>query len=569
MYKLPEKLGEDIARFAEAANDYQQEQTQSDAFKAIRVPMGVYEQRQDETYMSRIRTTGGIISPEQLLEVIEIARNHHSDLLHITTRQEIQIQNLRLNHIEPVLYELQRIGLATKGGGGNTIRNILVSEESGISADEWFDTTPYALALTSKLLAEADSYLLPRKMKIAFSSDDKQTEYAAINDIGLVAQIKAGKRGFTVYVGGGAGAKPTIGWVVFDFIPIEELFRVVTALKKFFYEHGDRENRNKARLRFVFYRLGEEEAIRLIHEYYAVARKHEQLFVPDDYKEGEERPEFSYQAPQDLPVDESGYVLWKKRYVTHQKQKGYNRILVPFPHGNIRLDEKTADGVQKLLRFVAQFGIHTIRFTTAQNIHLRNIPDIALPELYEILKEIVVNLHAPVLINHIASCTGADMCRLGIGLSKGLAEAIRRELLQSPLDLDKLASARIHISGCPNSCGQQLLADIGFSGKILRNDRAYPGYQVFLAANRGTTPKLAEPIGSISAKDIPVFIHRLLEAYLHAESRYATLTSYLESEGKALAIRLIAEYQTIPSFEEDKSYYYDWGAETLFGAKRN
>jgi sulfite reductase (ferredoxin) len=176
----------------------------------------------------------------------------------------------------------------------------------------------------------------------------------------------------------------------------------------------------------------------------------------------------------------------------------------------------------------------------------------------------VPDVSSPLIINNITSCTGADTCRLGIGLSKELAKAIRRELLQSNLDLDKLHATRIQISGCPNSCGQQLWGDIGFSGKVLRNNKIYPGYQVYLAARREVTPKFAEPIGNISSRDIPKFVRHLFDAYLKVAAQYTSFTSYLEIEGKEAALQLIEEYKTIPSFDDDKNYYFDWGAETIF-----
>ena len=565
MYKLPITLKEDIERFGKLVTDYQEKKIEAVQFKANRVPMGVYEQRQDEVYMSRVRTPGGVIYPEQFLRLIEIAHRYKSNLLHITTRQEVQIQNLDLSNVEPILSELQEIGLATKGGGGNTIRNIIVSEESGISAEEQFDTTPYAMELTSWLIAESDSYLLPRKMKIAFSSNDKEIGYAAINDVGFVAKIKDGEKGFQVYAGGGGGAKPTVGWVLFDFVPVTELYVLAKALKNFFSEHGNRKNRHRARLRFIFYKLGVEETHRLIKEYYREAKKTEPIFILGVDME-DERPSYSYQPQKEnTQAIDKEYISWKKRYVKPQRQRGYNSILVPFHLGNIPLnDEKTISGLQKLLRFIDRFGKHTLRFTSTQNVRLRNIPDEALEDVYLILKEIVNGLSEPVLVNNIVSCTGADTCRLGIGLSKGLAAAIREELRKSDLPLDKFANVRIHISGCPNSCGQQYWGDIGFSGKVLRNNRPYPGYQVYLAANRTDAPKFSERVGSINARDIPKFICRLLGAYNEVEHEYPTFTSYLETGGKSVALQLLEEYKIVPSFAEDKNYYFDWGAENIF-----
>ncbi|MDR2119151.1 MAG: sulfurtransferase TusA family protein [Tannerellaceae bacterium] len=563
MYKLPDTLGDDILKFRHLSREYQEGKVEATRFKAFRVPMGIYEQRKNEVYMTRIRTTGGVIHPEQLLGLIRIAQKHKSGLLHITTRQEIQIQNLTLEEAGDVLSDLQKIGLSTKGGGGNTVRNILVSAGSGISSEEVFDTTPYAMALTTKLIAETDSYLLPRKMKIAFSSDDRQIDYAGINDLGFVAKIQDGQRGFRIYAGGGGGSRPSTGWLLFDFIPESELFVIAQALKKMFSEHGNRKNKHKARLRYIFYQSGVEETLSLIREYYREAKKTTPLFVREEEPDEEKAPD-TY-TPLAHAVPDTEYENWKRRYVTAQKQKGYSSIIVPFIWGNIPLDKAVrVDAFRNLLLFVSCFGKDTVRFTTTQNIQLRNIPSIALPELYPLLKAVVPDISIPLLANNIISCTGADTCRLGIALSKGLGTAIRRALSDSSLDLDKLAKTRIHISGCPNSCGQQLWADIGFSGKILRTDRIYPAYQVYLAARREDSLRLAEPVGSISARDVPAFVVRLLSAYQAARPPYPDLTAWLEKDGKTEAEKLLAEYRNVPSFEEDKNYYFDWGAETVF-----
>ncbi|MDR3268639.1 MAG: sulfurtransferase TusA family protein [Tannerella sp.] len=566
MYKLPDTLSDDITKLGELAKAYREKEIETVRFKAFRVPMGIYEQRKDEVYMVRIRTTGGVIHPEQFLEILAIARNHSSDLLHITTRQEIQIQNLALNEVEPILRELQQIGLSSKGGGGNTVRNILVSADSGISHEEVFDTTPYAMALTTKLIAEPDSYLLPRKMKIAFSSDDRQIDYAAVNDLGLVAQIRNGQRGFRVYAGGGGGSKPTTGWTLFEFMPESELFVIAEALKKMFSAHGNRKNKHKARLRYIFYRLGEEETLRLIRTYYEEAKKTTPPFLPVIEPEETTAAKAVYHVGEIVP--DKGYEVWRKRYASDQRQEGYSSVIVPILLGNFPLtDEARVEKARRLLQFVSLFGKDTIRFTTTQHIRLRNIPTEALPELYTLIHDIVPETDAPLLANNIISCTGADTCRLGITLSKGLATAIRRALLHAALpeaDQPALAQARIHISGCPNSCGQQRWADIGFAGKALHNDRVYPGYQVFLAANRSDKPCLGEPVGSISARDIPAFVVRLLKSYIDVRSAYPTLTDYLAGEGRSRAGEWLTEYAEIPAFDDDKNYYFDWGAEAVF-----
>lgn len=564
-YRLPDTLSGSISEFASKARDYEDKRLPAADFKAYRTEMGVYEQRRDESYMARVRTTGGVITPAQLRQLIAIARAHGSDLLHLTTRQEIQIQDLALDEVDQVLTDLQAIGLATKGGGGNTVRNILVSELSGIGAEETFDTTPYAMELTSRLIAEPDSYGMPRKLKFAFSSAEGDVDYAAINDLGLVARIKDGRRGFRVYVGGGGGNKPTVGWLLYDFLPAEELYALAKGLKNFFLDYGNRKVRSQARLRFVFYKLGEEETLRLIKEYYEKART---ASAPLDVDTNiDERPPYAYRPVPSLGDAEAAYRLWRCRYVTPQRQQGYCSVLFPVLLGNIWLTDGRMARLDQLLGLLQTFGDHTLRFTNTQNIRLRNIPEHALPELYLLLRDFKDETAVPVMVNNIISCTGADMCRIGICLSKGLVTAIRDELLRSGLDLDRLSDVAIHVTGCPNSCGQQLWADLGFAGRAMRNgSHTYPGYQVFLSASRHDHPALSQPIGCLGAHDVPRYVCRLLAAYLQ-EGAGRSFADYLKGDGRDRAIGLLADYAEVPAFEADSGYYTDWGADRLFGER--
>ena len=567
-YKLPDSLSKDIDKFATLAKGYQEQNVSATEFKAFRVPLGVYEQRKNEVYMARIRATGGVITPRQLLSVIDIALTGGSNLLHITTRGEVQILNLDVNSVEQVLRSLQKIGLATKGGGGNTVRNIIVSEFSGIGKNEVFDATPYAMALTSVMVAEPDSYLMPRKLKIAFSSDENFIDYAGINDIGLVSQIKDGERGFRVYIGGGAGSKPSVGWLWRDFLPVSDLYALVKAVKNFFNAYGNRKDKYKARLRFIFYKLGKEETFRLIDEYFEKEKTNANvdltLNVDLNVNVNDGNSQSSILNPQSKK--------WHSRYVTLQRQEGFASVIIPITFGNIWLND--AEGVRNLkalLEYVAKYGDDTVRFTPKQNIRLRNIPISALGELYTLIYRYVpVNIEKPAILNNIVSCTGADTCRLGICLSKGLTAAITKALADSGLDLDILQSARINISGCPNLCGQPLWSDLGFVGKVLHTDHVYPAYQVFIGANYTDGPALAESIGTISAHDVPKFVVDLVREY---SSQYSIQNlqfgEWLRSEtGRKSALQLIEKYSHVPLFSEDKNYYYDWGSNEEFNVTK-
>jgi sulfite reductase (ferredoxin) len=555
MYKLPSTLTEDIAYFGSLIDDFNHGKIEPIKFKGNRVPMGIYEQRKDGTYMVRIRCTGGFITPAQLSQVALTAISHQSEMLHITTRQEIQIHHILIDQVKTILPELQQVELSSKGGGGNTVRNILVDVYSGISTDEAFDVLPYASALTTHLIAETDSFTLPRKLKIAFSTSESRLDFGIINDLGFVAKIKNGKKGFKVYIGGSVASNPTLGWEIFDFAPAEDVLNIALAAKRFFNHHGNRKNKHKARIRYIFYKDGEEKAKELFFNYYNEIKANENtVFVPDS--------EVAHTRIPALPrvnIDTPAYETWKANYVQPQRQQGFNSVTVSFENGNT-----TPDIILQIAEFIAPFGDDSIRFTARQQIQLRHISDQHLPNVYQFLQSIGVNTSQSRVASNVVSCTGADTCRLGICLSKGAASALRRQLDKSTLPLSEVKDFEINISGCPNSCAQQLWADLGFHGRVGRNERMYPAYSVYVGAQKGAHPQLAEQVGVVSAQDLPAFTESLLAKYIDKKSKFENFNDYLQASGKQDIEALLETYKSVPSFAENKNYYYDWGAEELF-----
>jgi sulfite reductase (ferredoxin) len=555
MYKLPTTLTEDIAYFGTLIDDFHQGKIEPVKFKGNRVPMGIYEQRKDGTYMVRVRCTGGYISPEQLKQVALTAQGHNSTLLHITTRQEIQIHHISIDQVKTILPELQTVELSSKGGGGNTVRNFLVDVNSGISTTEVFDVLPYAVDLTTRLIAESDSFTLPRKLKIAFSTSEANADFAVINDLGFIATIKAGKRGFKVYLGGSVASNPTLGWELFDFAPEEELFNIAIAAKRFFNNHGNRKNKHKARIRYIFYKEGAEKTKELFFNYYNEIKANENfVYTPGALN-------FEYKTPsfEGIVLDSEAFNIWKKRNVTAQRQEGLFATIIPFVNGNT-----DSDTLLKLAEFAAEFGNDVLRFTARQQLQFRNIPEEYLGNLYQLLNKLNISTNLAGIINNIVSCTGADTCRLGICYSKGASVALRNKLSKSKLNLDEVGNLQINISGCPNSCAQQIWSDLGFQGRVGRNERMYAAYNVYAGASKGDNPQLSINLGSVSARDLPAFTEEILADYIPVKSSYASFRDYLDAVGNENIKSLVAEYKEVPSFDEDKNYYYDWGSEELF-----
>jgi sulfite reductase (ferredoxin) len=559
MYKLPASLTEDIKYTASVIDDFQQGHITKGQFKAVRVPMGIYEQRIDGQHMVRIRCSGGYISPAQLHRLAEIGKEANTSHIHITTRQELQLHRIDINDTIGILKELQSIGLGTQGGGGNTVRNMLVDVRAGISDAETFDPYPYAVKLTSMLIAEKDSFSMPRKLKIAFDISEAQANYALINDLGFIPVIKNGERGFKVFLGGSVASNPTTGWLLFDFLPTKDLYRAAEAAKQFFNANGNRKNRHKARIRYIFYKYGEKETRRRYFDFYDRLAADPTLdLTPAEINFRHTTPPFAPAA-----VDEESYGLWRNRYALAQKQKGMYSLMVPFVHGN-----NSPDVFIALADFASAFGDDTIRFTTRQDMQLRNIPEAYLPNVYQLLKSLGFTVDLPVIINNLSSCTGADTCRLGICLPKGVIKALRRRLSASALNLDAVAGLDINISGCTNSCDQQIWADLGFSGRIGRvDDHPYPAYTVYARINGRR--QLGKPLGYISARDLPAFVEDFLSHYISKQSEYADYDEYIQQEGAECITKLIEKYNNIPSFDEDKNYYFDWGAQEIFSLAKH
>ncbi len=585
-YDLPVGLDAEISQLEELIRKYRAGEVSATELKAHRVPFGVYEQRQADTYMVRIRCAGGFVTPQQLESVSAIAREYGVSDLHLTSRQELQIHFVKLDDIITVIRRLKEIGLSTRGGGGNTVRNIAAGDDAGIDPQEAFDVSLYVAALTTRMIAEGDSWNLPRKFKIAFSGSAEDKGYATLSDLGFIAKIKNklennglasnsqshGIKGFRVYAAGGLGAKSAEGKLLFDFIQADEVYPVAEALKNVFFKYGNRRNKHAARLRFLWQNLGEEEFKKKFYQEYdrIKADGFEPLAIIDRAQSLS-----SPGLPKDKPLDVLGFSLWKTRFVRQQKQEGLFSVLIPIELGFIPCAQAA-----KLGRFLKSFGADVMRMTRDQNFLIRNIPWDYLGTAYNFFKETIPESNQPALYGKILSCAGAATCQLGICLSRQAARALIDELKKSGLDLDKIGDIKINISGCPNSCGHHPVADLGFSGKALRNgDRLYPAYNVFAGAIIGDgKTKLAEYTGEIPAKALVLLVRDFLKGYISKSWKFTDFQEYIHSEGKTDLKEIIPRYSKVPDFDEDKpegnglpsvrqshkNYYFDWGADKLF-----
>ncbi|MEW6009561.1 MAG: sulfurtransferase TusA family protein [Candidatus Omnitrophota bacterium] len=557
-YNLPSNLDDEISELEKLIDRHKKGEVSKVELKAHRVPFGVYEQREPETYMIRIRCAAGIITPAQLEGIAALSLRYGSGQIHLTTRQELQIHYVKLDDIVNVIRGLRELKLASRGGGGNTVRNITCQEDAGIEKRELFDVSPYAVALTSRLISEDDSWTLPRKFKIAFSGSADDKGYATVADLGFIASIQEAKIGFKVYAAGGLGTKPREASLIFDFIPAENTYLVAKAIKTLFWKFGNRKNKHRARLRFLWQSLGEEEFKKRIKaEYEALQRQSPLPLEVEDIDNTGVAPDIKKEEA----MEKNDFEVWKMRFVREQKQKGLFVITLP-----VRLGFIDSEKTKKLAGYLRSFSDNTIRLTKDQNFLIRNIKFDYLDNFYNFLRGTMDNFNQPPIIDKIISCAGASTCQLGICLSRGLAQAIINELEESKLDLDKLSHLKINISGCPNACGQHLLGDLGFFGKAARKDgRLYPAYNIVAGALiYDNKTELAQIAGESSARDLPKLVKDFLTLYLSKSGTYKNFREYFQKEGKTDLSKLCAKYAKISTFEEDKNYYFDWGSDKAF-----
>lgn len=559
MYRIPSTLNGDLDYTQSLIDQFKAGEIQAGQLKSNRVPMGIYEQRKNQHYMLRLRCAGGLVTPEQLAKIAFVGHQLSTSHLHVTTRQEIQIHNVDIEDAIPALKKLEKVGISSAGGGGNTVRNMMVDDRSGLTADEEFDVYPYVEELTSRLIAEKDSFTMPRKYKVAIDTSVATANYSYIADLGLQARIKDGQRGFRVLIAGSAASNAHTGWEVFDFLPEKDLYRAAKALKNWFHKYGNRRNRHKARMRYVFYKYGTEEAKRLYLEEFEELKKDGSIdFEAPALPLEHHKPNFpALKAPTDFET-------WKRRYAHKQTNaEGLKEDLwyayIPLRHGN-----NSTDFFAEVAEYLGNYGNDVIRFTKKEQIQVRNIPEEYLTNIYAFFKKLgVYQIDYPVVVTNLTCCTGADTCRLGICLPKGAIDGIAKQLLNSNLNLDAIPDFELRMNGCTNICALATWGDLGFSGRVGRmGDDPYPAYTIWLPVKGKHEIDLQQ--GYIAAKKIPAFVEDYLRDVIAEQANYADYYDYVAKRGVNIVKDLIAKYKEVAPYSEEPDTFFDFGDDEKF-----
>jgi sulfite reductase (ferredoxin) len=518
----------------------------------------------DAPGMQRIKIPFGGMNPEQMMVLAELAEEYSDAICHITTRQDIQLHFVHIDDAPDIFRRLAAVGITTREACGNSVRNVTACPLAGVCNTESFDVTPYAKATAFYLLGHRDTQDFGRKFKIAFSGcRDEACALVSMHDLGGIAAVRDGKRGFELYVGGGLGAVPHQAKLMIEFCPEEELLPMARAIGRVFARLGEKKNRNKARLKFVVQKLGIDEFRRLVLDEIKAMPEDpswRQFFdeIPRwDEKPGQKVVQLSVNGNKKSP----DFAKWEQTNVYHQRQSGYVVATITCPLGDL-----TSDQMRALAHLSRKYAGGNVRTTVEQNLVFRWVPADKVEALYNDLKKLGLNEPGAGTIVDVTACPGTDTCKLGISSSRGLAGELRTRLAEQTVNMDQaVEQLRIKVSGCFNSCGQHHVADIGFYG----NSRtvggfSVPHFQVMLGgqwSENGGSYALA--MGAVPSKRVPDLVNTLTERYVKDRQPEESFQAWCQRVGKKELKAIVDPFDTktnpLPPQTVDPTMYQDWG----------
>jgi sulfite reductase beta subunit-like hemoprotein len=549
---------EDIELFRSQAQAFSSGRLTADEFRPFRLRRGIYSQRQDNVHMIRTKIPGGLLTADQMRHLAEVADRFGGGKGHLTTRQNMQYHFVPLAQVPDALHLLADVRLTTREACYNTVRNVTACPLSGVHGEEPFDVQPYARRLAFAFLHKELTDSLPRKFKVAFVGCPEDCMATPINDVGLRALVRDGVEGFRMTVGGGLGPLPTEGKLLHEFIPAEEVVPHVEAVIRVFNVHGNRANKNKARLKFILRERGFEWLRDNIAEQYQDIVANGGIPMPDSVPE-------NFGGFQPLPPPKgTGEMLplmplspefkeWKESNVQPQKQAGYAIVMVKIPNGNL-----TGGQMHRLASLAEEASDGHLRVTMAQNVALAYVPVGALERVYGALSQIGLAGDRSDEISDVVTCPGAYSCNLALTKSMNLGAALAESTRKygDPL----IRGLKINISGCPNSCGQHWISDIGFYG----NSRKIEGREVpyYLMLLGGTQHEFGVAVQSLPARLVPVAVDRVLDHYRGNHREGESFRAYVLRHKVEVFRKLTADL--VKPAELSPEMYRDWGDDVDF-----
>ncbi|MBI3329225.1 MAG: nitrite/sulfite reductase [Nitrospinae bacterium] len=441
-------------------------------------------------FMVRIRLPNGFLFSHQLRTLADLTERYARGIADITVRENIQLHWVRIEDLPDLFQNLTRCGLTTMGTCGDVTRNITSCPLAGVDADEIVDASPLVHAATRMLNGNPEFYNLPRKYKVCITGCRVWCSYPEINDIGMTAlrNPETGEVGFSVRVGGGLSTHPSLGVRLNAFVRWNQVVPVVKGITEIFRDSDVlRQNREKARLKFLF----------LLHGWTAEhfqAELEQRVGFPLD-------PAVAEDPPEDVYRDHVG--------VHPQQQEGYYYAGLAVLRGRL-----TPGEMRTVASLADRYGTGELRTTNMQNLLILNVRRERTAALAKEMEHAGLRVDASPFWRGAIACSGSEFCKLALTETKGFARWMVEELEERMPGFDQ--HVKIHITGCPNSCGQHWIADIGIEGKKIKVDGTQmDAYYFFVGGAVGKHQATARPVGyRIPATEVPAAIERLLRVYL-------------------------------------------------------
>ncbi|HET6384266.1 MAG TPA: nitrite/sulfite reductase [Armatimonadota bacterium] len=564
-WRKPSDVSPDLWRDAlslrEAFSRHAEGSLSEDEFRPLRLRRGAYEQRQDGVIMVRVKAPLGRLTALQLQRLGTLSEKFGDGHVHLTTRQAIELHFVTFSRCPELVAELARVDLTTREACGNAVRNVVGCPLAGVCPQEIVDVTPYGQGIARYFLRHPLNDSLPRKVKIALSGCSRDCALAAISDIGIVAAPTSdGSPRFKLRVGGGLGSTPEISHPLADGVNEDRLLATCEAVLQVLHEHGERKNRQRARLKFLVRRLGMETVESLIDEQASSIPSSGTDAWPDD---PEPEPAEPYDACSGYEfIDRIPHIdAWIRANARAQKQKGYYALTIRIPRGNL-----TAAECRFLSALAEEHGNGTLRIDLHQNLVIPWVHSSRLTRFYTALN--LAGLGGPAGLPDVTSCPGARTCRLAITRTADMAVELSKALESAGADT-AAARAAVKVSGCPNGCSQHRLAAIGFQGAAATvAGRRAPVYQLFVGGATGEDTRIAQPVARVPAHRVPAVALRLIEIYQANRNEDEELETFLgraDSDWLAAHITDLTVMEVKPG--EESNFFRDHGSDEPFSVQ--
>jgi sulfite reductase beta subunit-like hemoprotein len=568
-------LAADIEKFDVQLQRYLTGDLDEDVFRVFRLTNGIYGQRQGGHHqMLRVKVPYGSLTPDQIDMFAHISDEYSRGWGHITTRQNLQFHFVPLERVPAAMRDLASVGLTTREACGDTVRNVQGCHLAGACPYEVLDISAWAEATYRHFLHNPLGQRLPRKFKINFSGCATDCGQAMFNDVGIIATTRRHEDGtvepgFRVFVAGGLGANPHPALALEEFTPREELLPTIEACLRVFDHNGNRENKLRARMKWLVDTLGWEEVQRQVlkERKFLIASSTWPGGIPDEVEKFGDEPAGTAKGIVPTPVGQGvehtvpvsiigrdAYARWEAANVVRGVSKG-----TVSAYAWSKLGDITSDQFRALASIQRELGAE-VRVTNRQNFVFRSLSESQLRTLYLRLDAIGMAQPGAELSRDVVACPGADTCNLAVTQSRGLADAIGARLEEE--GLAEVPGVRTNISGCTNSCGQHHISDIGFMGAERRaHGQSAPGYQLLLGGYVGEEKiHFGEKALRLPAKNAPEAAVRVIRKFSDDRQPGESFRGWMDRSGgaKALADEL-RDLDEFPTPDDAPDFYVDYG----------